>query len=312
MNGMDTKTQSTNSKKQLGLSLALAASLINICFLVLAGSDAAIRRYQAHHPTTASNTTVSNQTSTLIYLPFITTVCPQGPHRPANGQSHNLDEDDVDWGVYCEPSPVTGDWPMWSKENTAFPSLDGKALRCSLLGGAPYANIHCYRNLLPAPSATAFTLTLSFWYSPTTTFNNTGGASSIQALEFTMNQWHQSKRYEFALQWRNIAENVADNAPQWYYWRGNTWSSLGITETTSLELASNVWHYLQLEGRILDDEVHYQRFTLHQQVYTLNIRASPVQTIGELDRLAVAIQLDGNATESPYAVWIDQVSLTTQ
>src|SRR5262249_55886360 len=142
------------------------------------------------------------------------------------------------------------------KESVTTPSIDGKSLRCSITGGAPYSNVHCYRNLLPEPAATAFTLTLSFWFSPTTTFNNQGGSSVIQALEFTMNKWQQSKRYEFALQW----QNVGDGAPQWRYWVPNqsAWVSLGISDT----LAGNQWHVLMLEGDINNGQVHYQRFTI--------------------------------------------------
>jgi hypothetical protein len=210
---------------------------------------------------------------------------------------YNLDEDASDWGVYCEGSPT------WAKENVATPSIDGKSLRCSITGGDPYSNVHCYRNLLPEPTAAVFTLTLSFWFSPTTTFNNQGAPSIIQALEFTMNKWHQSKRYEFALQW----QNVGDCAPQWRYWdphQPEPWVGLGITDT----LEAEQWHSLTLEGEIINGQVHYRRFTINQQSHNLDVTVPPASVSGEPDRLAVAIQLDGNFEEAPYDVFIDQVS----
>jgi hypothetical protein len=222
--------------------------------------------------------------------------CDQGPPSPPTQDVQDLDDDPAAWGVYCEGQPT------WIKESAAAPSVDGKSLRCSITGGDPYSNVHCYANMLPEPTATAFTLTLSFWFSPTTTFNNQGAPSVVQALEFTMNKWHQSKRYEFALQW----QNVGSGAPQWRYWdphQPEPWVSLGITDT----LAGEQWHSLTLEGDITDDQVHYQRFAIDQRSYTLDITASPGTETGEADRLAVAIQLDGNAVEAPYDVFIDQV-----
>lgn len=223
--------------------------------------------------------------------------CDQGPPNFPSSMIHDLDEDAADWGVYCEGSPA------WAKENVAIPSIDGKSLRCSITGGDPYSNVHCYRNLQPEPTAAVFTLTLSFWFSPTTTFNNQGAPSIVQALEFTMNKWKHSKRYEFALQW----QNVGDGAPQWRYWDPNqpeSWVSLGVTDT----LAGEQWHSLILEGDIINGQVRYQRFTIDGQSHNLNITVSTAFAPGELDRLAIAIQLDGNFTESSYDVFIDKVS----
>jgi hypothetical protein len=247
--------------------------------------------YQAATPAyTLSPTTWGQASSEVIG-------CDQGPSNPPSSATHDLDEDAADWGVYCEGSPA------WAKENVAMPSIGGKSLRCSITGGAPYSNVHCYRNLLPEPSSAVFTLTLSFWFSPTTTFNNQGIPSVIQALEFTMNKWHQSKRYEFALQW----QNVGDGAPQWRYWdphQAESWVSLGITDT----LEGEQWHTFTLEGEIINGQVHYQRFIIDQQSQNLDISVLPASVLGEPDRLAVAIQLDGNFEETPYDVFIDQVS----
>jgi len=135
------------------------------------------------------------------------TTCSQGPTNPPASATNNLDRYAADWGVYCELTPT------WALTNVTTPSLDGEALQCALTGGAPYSNVHCYRNLLWQPG-TLFTLTLSFQFTPTTTYNHVGGPSIVQALEFSMSKWHQGQRYEFALQW----QNVGSGAPQWRYW----------------------------------------------------------------------------------------------
>jgi len=227
--------------------------------------------------------------------------CNQGPTNPPSSAIHDLDEDAMDWGVYCEGSP------MWVKESATMPSIDGKSLRCSIVGGDPYSNMHCYRNLLSEPATAMFTLTLSFWFSPTITFNNRGAPSTIQALEFTMNKWKHSKRYEFALQWQNVGEG----APQWRYWdpeQSESWVSLGVTKTEALELEEGLWHSFALEGGIINGQVHYKEFTIDQQSYDLDVTVFPASVPEEPDRLAVAVQLDDNFEEMPYDVFFDQVS----
>ena len=226
--------------------------------------------------------------------------CSQGPATPPSSQTYDLDRYTADWGVYCEGSPT------WIKENVTMPSLDGESLRCSITGGAPYSNVHCYRNLLPEPATAQFTLTLSFYFTPTTTFNNQGGPSVIQALEFTMNKWQQEKRYEWAVQW----ENVGADAPQWRYWdphQAGQWVSLGITDSEVSELAGEQWHSLLLEGEILSSQIRYEGFCIDQICYPLDITTPPVDAPGVPDGLAAAVQLDGNYAETPYDLFIDRV-----
>ncbi len=231
--------------------------------------------------------------------------CSQPPSNPTSSLTYDLDQDAEDWGVYCEGTPT------WVKENVTTPSIDGESLRCSITGGtAPYSNVHCYRNLSPEPAASVFTLTLSFWFSPTTTCNNQPETSVVQALEFTMNKWQQSRRYEFALQW----QNVGVGAPQWRYWDPNKPSEterwVAVSPPITQCLQGEQWHTLELEGEILNDQVHYIRFMIDQEIHGLDIEVTPTDTPEEVDRLAIAIQLDGNgnSTPSPYDTFIDEVA----
>jgi len=215
----------------------------------------------------------------------------------------SLEEDASQWDVYTDGAGI----PTWMIANVTTPSEDGYSLKCSITGGHPYSNVHCYRNLPAAPTSTHFVLNMSFYYQPVSTFNNSGGDSIVQALEFTMNKWDQGLRYEWALQW----VNVDTGAPKWRYWDPSQtpkWVDIGITGSISGEQ----WHTIILEGEILNDKVHYLRFILDMQTYDLNIPLiPPASTPGELDRLAVAVQLDGNYLETPYDIFIDQVSLSS-
>jgi hypothetical protein len=172
-----------------------------------------------------------------------------------------------------------------------------------------HSNIHCYRNLPPGDSTSdVFELGLGFWYQPNTTFNNVGGASVVQALEFTMSKWENGLRYEWALQW----QNVGTGAPQWRYWdpalpEPDRWVPTGVTG----EVSGMAWHTLTLQGQISNGRVHYRHFILDGQQYSLaSYTVDPAPDPGAEDRFAVAVQLDGNATVTPYEVFVDNVTLT--
>jgi hypothetical protein len=64
-------------------------------------------------------------------------------------------------------------------------------------------------------------------------------------------------------------------------------------------------------GEIVNGQAHYLEFIIDGQEYPLEILVAPASVVGELDRLAVAVQLDGNSTEIPYEMFVDQVTLMT-
>jgi uncharacterized repeat protein (TIGR01451 family) len=223
-----------------------------------------------------------------------------GPSNPPTSAIFDLDQSAADWGVYCEITPT------WSIGDVSAPSLDGQSLQLALTGGDPYSNAHFYRTLISDTLANDFSLSLFFWYTPTTAFNNSPGQNSvIQALEFTMNKWQAGLRYELALQW----QNVGDGAPQWRYWDPNRpaqdrWVSLGIIDM----LESDRWHPLSVEGEIVNGQVHYRKFTIDGQEHSLDVTVAPASAPAEPDRLAVGVQLDGNSVEAPYEVYLDKVN----
>ena len=230
-----------------------------------------------------------------------TSSCGKGPVNPPNSATNNLEEDIKDWGVFCDLGT-----PTWDLTNVTSPALSGRSLRCSITGGQPNSHIHCYRNLLSDPAASVFVLTMPFYFTSTTTCNNQGEPSIIQALEFTMSKWYQGKRYEFALQWENVAETPGDGAPQWRYWNSYEWVPFSPKITQCL--TAGQWHTLTLEGEIVNGQVHYHRFAITNTSHILDLTVPPVLDSAHGDGLAVAIQLDGNFQEDAYDVFIDQVS----
>jgi hypothetical protein len=216
-----------------------------------------------------------------------------------------LEQDAQAWQASVEGSAT------YTLKGVAKPSLDGQALQCSITGGKPYSNVQCYRNLPWSAGADVVAFALSFQFSPQTTYNNQGGESVVQALEFSISQWCQGKRYRLAIQWENVGE-AGEQAPQWRYWNpqspsGRPWAPLGSSAVARLQ--AEQWHTLKLEGRLTGDQITYQSLSVDGQSFPLNLNAAPVPASGEPDRLAVSVQLDGNSQGSPYDVFIDQVSL---
>lgn len=199
----------------------------------------------------------------------------------------NLDDNASQWGIFYDSGSA-----MATVTNVAKPSVDGTALEASLLSGHPYVGIHVYRNLPPADIATSFELSLSFRFP---------NATPIQALEFTMNTWVNNQRWEWALQWENIGDG---SPPPWRLWIGSAWQSIGVTQ----QLSINTWHKLHLKGNISHGQVHYLSFSCDGVSAQLGQNFAPASSQG--DKLAVAVQLDGDSHEDPYQVYIDWVDFS--
>jgi hypothetical protein len=233
--------------------------------------------------------------------------CNQPQANPPSYDLSNLESRSSDWGIYCENFPLT------LKTNLNEPTSGNTALVCGLAPGGmvPYSNVHCYRDLLNHPNTQIMQMTLKFRLEPPTVCNNQGGTSRVQAAEFAMNIWVNEQRYEFALQWQAVGKGV----PRWRYWdpkqgpKKDPW--IPIPADTGKCLADGQWHQLILEGDILDKgKTTYRWFSIDQARYSLNIATSSVAVPGGIDKLAVAVQLDGNLKQDPYNLIITQLNLT--
>ena len=198
----------------------------------------------------------------------------------------NLEDDASQWGIFYDGGTATA-----TLKNVSKPSVDGTALKISLISGQPYVGIHAYRNLAAADAATSFEMNLSFYFP---------SATAIQALEFTMNTWVNNQRWEWALQWERIGGGTP---PPWRLWTGSAWQNIGVTQ----QLSVKKWHKLQIKGDISNGQVHYISFSCDSVSANFGQTFAPVSSPG--DKLAVAVQLDGDSHEDPYQVYIDQVSL---
>jgi uncharacterized protein YifN (PemK superfamily) len=77
-------------------------------------------------------------------------------------------------------------------------------------------------------------------------------------------------------------------------------------------LEGQQWHTITLKGTIQNEQVHYESFIIDNRSHELNISVLPYSTPNEVDRLAVAVQLHGNANQTPYDVFIDNMTFVVK
>ncbi len=208
----------------------------------------------------------------------------------------NLEAELAKWGIFHDQGYSQG-----KIETEALPGADNQSvLKVSLLTGQPYAGIHAYRDLPPDDQATSFHMKLSFYFPE---------KKPIQALEFTMNKWSHNVRWEWALQWQAVPDGSRreGNGESWRIWNGTHWQDIKIQQS----LAADTWHTLDLNGTIEHGQIHYQSFRCDDKTFNMqSYLFAPIHSPGE--KLAVGIQLDGNAYQQPYPVYIDNMLLQAQ
>src|SRR5438132_8247409 len=213
-------------KRRPNFSLVLISLIIVVISAVvinIAVRTSLPRRLQANQVSPVT-TTISTVTSTSVSVTAPITA--------------SLEDNASQWGIFYDGSNASA-----KLENVSQPSVDGSALKISLISGQPYTGIHAYRNLPANDTATKFDLALLFYFSSVT---------PIQALEFTMNTWVNNQRWEWALQWENIGDGSPQqgNPPTWRLWTGRSWQNIGVRQ----QLSAKTWHKLRLKGDLLQGQ----------------------------------------------------------
>ncbi len=222
-------------------------------------------------------------------------------------------------------------WPVWvdppgqpasavaAVEAVTAPGRGGAALRIGLLSGADaYTGAHAYyTHQLPA-GAQAFALSFDYLLPPTS-LNNREHPSIAQAFEISLSLWKKSDkagvfyRYEWGLQY----QIVGNTAPDWRLWNGTDWVTTGIQQ--ELVGGDDRWHTVLIEGYVgadrdgngHGDDLRYVAMRSDDLAIPLGIDLplQEVQVDASQDYATVAVQLDGNFQQDPYAVTIDNVVL---
>ncbi len=207
----------------------------------------------------------------------------------------NLEKDFGNWHIFHDQGYTNGSI-KWGSIEAADPVR--KPLAVLLSHGQPYAGIHAFHDLPSSLSASSFTYSLDFYIDD---------MKPVQALEFTNSKWLQNTRWEWAVQWQAIPDgsSTAALAQSWRLWTGSQWSNVNLHQP----LKAHTWHHLTLQGSIINNRVQYQKLSCDNLSASLaDYRFDPVSSPD--DKLAVGVQLDGDALETPYQVYLSNIKLT--
>ena len=174
------------------------------------------------------------------------------------------------------------------------PSLSGGAVQFSVAGAAPYGSALWWRQLGPQPQATHFLFDLDFYLLD---------ESSVQALEFDMNQTVNGLKYIFGTQC-----NVRGGG-QWDVW--DTANAHWVkTQVACPVPKAGVWHHLTIEAERVGTQTRFVAIALDGTKNDLDLyfESKPVNAA----ELNVAVQLDENYAAANYSLWVDNITLAYQ
>jgi hypothetical protein len=206
----------------------------------------------------------------------------------------------------CLPSGPQTAWG-WSS-GVSSPSLSGSATETNIGGKTVFSDVLWNNHLigdfssqgLPdynktlAPSLHDFTYDVYFWVAD---------VEVSQALEFDINQFENGKSFIWGHECRIAGGH------QWDTWNnpGQYWVPSGA----ACNPVSNAWNHLTLHvQRTSDDHLLFQSITLNGQTATLNRYDTPTPTTWY--GVTINYQIDGNRSQQPYSVILDNLSFTYQ
>ena len=210
--------------------------------------------------------------------------------------------------VDCSPSPCDG-ISFSMSQNISSPSMSGDATQFSLGGTAVYTdalfNNHLIGDLssqgIPDANRTQVPSYHNFTYD--VYFYGTNLELS-QAVEFDINQFFDNLGFIWGHECRIAGGH------EWDVWDNVTahWTPTGI----ACNPVDNAWNHLTIQvQRTADNQLLYQSITLNGMTSTLNQYYDPGSTPGWYG-VTVNYQMDGNYQQSPYSVYLDDLTFAYQ
>jgi Putative Ig domain len=259
--------------------------------------------------------TVSDSTGLAKRQPFDISVASTQAAPPANTFA-NL-QHGSGWASYgqgppdfvdCSPSPCDG-ISFSMSQNVSSPSMSGEAAQFNLGGTAVYTdalfNNHLIGDLssqgMPDANHTLVAGYHNFTYD--VYFYGTNLELS-QAVEFDINQFFNNLGFIWGHECR------ISGGHEWDVWNNLTahWTPTGI----ACNPVDNAWNHLTIQvQRTADNQLLYQSITLNGVTSTLNQYYDPGSAPGWYG-VTVNYQMDGNYQQSPYSVYLDNLTFTYQ
>jgi len=178
-------------------------------------------------------------------------------------------------------------------QNLSTPSLSGASTEYSLGGKTGYSNALWWISLGGGTQLNTFTYDLDFYID---------NADATEALEFDVNQSYGGTRFTWG------TECSFKNTHFWDVWNPLTEAWVPTTVPCN-PVTSNQWHHLTWQFNKVNDEVHYISITLDGVTSPVNMSFPPQPNWNQED-IDIAFQMDGNYNQTPYNVWLDNVTLS--
>jgi hypothetical protein len=185
-----------------------------------------------------------------------------------------------------------GDATLSVTQNVSSPSSSGASAKFTIGGPKQYSNALWWKTLGGGELQSHFTYALDFMID---------NPSAPEALEFDLNQSLGGVRYTWG------TECSFKDTGRWDIWNDATekW------ETTKVpcKQVSKGWHHLVWQFERVGTQIHYVSVTLDNTKYTVDLYRDP-QPNWQLEELNVAFQMDGDYKQTPYTVWVDNMTMT--
>ena len=237
---------------------------------------------------------------------------PPPPSTPGN-QFSNLHQKSG-WTAYvllppsysiCSSCSANGPQTTLSmKQGVSSPSLSGNSTQFSIGGKTQFSDGLWNNHLIGdfssqgkddgshsiVPATHNFVYAVDFY---------SDNISASQAVEFDINQFVDGKSYIWGHECRIAGGH------EWDIWdnQGQKWHATGVACNPN----NKAWNHLVIEAqRTSDGHVLFQSITLNGNKATLNYSESPTST--NWYGITINYQMDGNASQQGYSVWLDNLN----
>jgi hypothetical protein len=209
--------------------------------------------------------------------------------------------------INCNPCGPQITFSM--EQGIGSPSLSGSATQFDIGGTGPYWDAFFNNHLIgdqssqgmPDENHTVVPSLHNFTYD--VYFYGTNLALS-QAVEFDVNQFFDNLGFIWGQECRIAGGN------EWDIWDNvnQHWVATGV----SCYPNSNSWNHLTIRvQRTANNQLLYQSITLNGVTSTLNQTYNPGSAVGWYG-ITINYQMDGNYEQSPYSVYLDNLTFTYQ
>jgi hypothetical protein len=209
--------------------------------------------------------------------------------------------------VDCNPCGPQITW--WMGQGIKSPSMSGDATQFNIGGTGPYWDVLFNNHLIGVdssqglpdnnhtlvPSLHNFTYDVYFWGS---------NLQLAQAVEFDLNQFFDNLGFIWGHECRVAGGN------EWDVWDNinQHWVPTGI----ACNPINNAWNHLTIQvERTSSNQLLYQSITLNGVTGNLNWTYNPGSATGWYG-VTINYQMDGNYKQSPYTVYLDELTFTYQ